>query len=164
MGVAIVAIVVLVLGWLYLSSQTTKVVLTSEKSAYFPNDQINVTVLLENYKNTNQASVVVNYTDKLVLVDTQTKEGVTTRSLENSLVFEVDNVFFDTGKNRLGTITFDSNGVGEFNFIIDEELTMLSSSKGTINIEELVNLTVSVGIPSDEEGETKQSDGSSIDF
>lgn len=163
-GVAVVAIAVLALGWFYLASQSTKVVLSSDKDAYFYIDQISVDVSAVNYKNANEASVVVNYPDNVTLVDTATSEGVTTRSLENGIVFEADNTFFNNSETKLGTLVFESNKGGEVDFTLDKELTKLISSEGNVEIDELVNLNVSVGIASDEVKETKSSTGTALDF
>jgi hypothetical protein len=162
-GIAVVAILVLAIGLVYFYNQNTKLVLSSEQTVYFPNDQITVAVSIENYKNSNEASVVVNYPENAVFVDLKTESGVTARSLDKAIVFEADNSFFDSGKNKLGTITFDSNGNGEFIFTIDKELTKLNSSKGNVEIDELINLSVSVGIASDEV-KTESSTGSALNF
>ena len=164
MGIAALAVLLLALGFMYFYNQNTKVVLSSEQTAYFPNDQIKVEVSIDNYKDANEASVIVNYPENAVFVDSNTEKGVTARSLDKAIVLEADNSFFDSGKNKLGTINFDSNGNGEFVFTVDKELTKLNSTKENLDIKELVNLTVSVGIPSDGEEETKKADGSPLEL
>lgn len=165
MGVAVVAILVLLLGWFYLSSQQTKVVLDSEKTVYFPNDQISVDISIENYKNANEAAVAVNYSENAVLIDSEVAQGVTTRSLDNAIVLEADNSFFESSNNKLATLVFDSEGSGILDFTFDEELTNLNSVEGNIEIEELTNLSVSAGIPGDEnDEETKEASGSSLEL
>lgn len=163
-SVAALAILLLVVGWIYLSSQVTKVVLSSDQTVYFPNDKIKVDVSIENYKDANEVAVVVEYPANAVLIDSKTETGVTTRSLENAVVFEADSSF-TAGKNtKLGTLTFDSKENGEFVFKIERELTKLGSQKGDIEIKEFVDLSVSVGVPSDSEGKTEKSEKSSLEI
>jgi hypothetical protein len=163
-GVAIVAIAALALSWLYLEGQPTKVLLSSDKAAYFYIDQIFVDVSVENYKDANEASVIVNYPDNVTLVDTVTTEGVNTRSLDNGVVFEAGDTFFDNSETKFGTLVFESDEGGKLDFTLDEELTNLNSNEGNIEIDELVNINVSVGITSDEINEKKSSTGSALDF
>jgi len=163
-GIAILAILTLLSGWLYLSSQTTKVVLITDKTNYFPSDQIELTVSLENYKNADTASIVVNYPDESKVLDTKTEKGITTRSLKNSIVFEANKSFFDTKQSKLGIITFDPGKLGELNFSVNKDLTTLSSDNTDIDIKEINDLSVSVGIASDDITEPKESKKSAVDF
>ena len=149
-GVAILTILILTLGWFYLTTQTTKVTLSSDKTAYFPDDQIKVDVSIINYKNANEASVAVHYPDNATLVDTITADGVTTKSLDSSVIFEADETFFEDSETKLGTLVFDIKEGGELEFTLDKDLTTLNSSEGNIEIKEFADLTVSAGIPSDD--------------
>ena len=134
-AVAVLALIVAVGGWYFLSSMPASLELKPDKGSYFNVDEPKVEVLLNNYKDANFSEAYVEYNnDVLSLLNVDTSEGVTYRELGNSLVFEVNETFFAAEGNLVAELNFSSlkPGTGKVNF--NQEKTFLNNADGDLEL------------------------------
>ena len=134
-AVAILALIVAVGGWYYLSSRPASLELMPDQSSYFNIDEPKVEVLVNNYKDATNGEVVVEYNnDVLSLLNVDSAEGVNYRELGNSLVFELSGEFFGAEESLVAELNFSSlkPGTGKVNF--NQEKTFLNNADGNLEL------------------------------
>lgn len=134
-AVAILALIVAVAGWYYLSSKPSSLELMPDQRSYFNVDEPKVEVLVNNYKDATDGEVVVEYNnDVLSLLNVNSSEGVSYRELGSSLVFELNEDFFAAQDNLVAELNFSSlnPGTGKVNF--NQEKTNLNNSDGNLEL------------------------------
>lgn len=133
--IAVIAFVIIVLGWYFLSGRPATLELKSDQTAYFNADQPTVEVLFNNYGKTDAAEVVVEYNvEVLNLLGANAKEGVSYKDLGNKLYFELGSDFFDSKSNLIAQLSFESlnSGTGEVKF--DQEKTKIMDSGTEVQV------------------------------
>ncbi|MFC1647758.1 hypothetical protein ACFL10_02070 [Patescibacteria group bacterium] len=134
-AVAILALVIAVGGWYYLSSASTSLELIPDQSSYFNVDEPKVEVLINNYKDATDGEAFVEYNnDVLSLLNVNSSEGVSYRELGSSLIFELNEEFFAAQDNLVAELSFSSSnpGTGKVNF--NQEKSFLNNSDGNLEL------------------------------
>jgi hypothetical protein len=158
-GTVIVAVLVLLLGWMYLRSQQTAIELSSDQPAYFTVDNPIVTVKALNTKNADAGEIRLSYDDEmLTLTESETSDGVTMRELDNSVIFELSSEYFSAADTVVAKLTFESNGIGETSVTLDQDGSSLSAGSEEIEVTKYEDVSFEVGIAPDR-GEQKVTKG-----
>lgn len=160
-SIVILALVVILGGWLYLSTQKTTLEVVTDKDAYFFIDEPQVKMLLENSKNADAGEVVMLFDDSLLgLSESKLTEGVSMREVENSLIFDLSNEYFDLNNPEIANLTFEIIGREISMLEFDKTRSNLTAAGQTVEIRNFVDKEIEVGqVPDREEtGETRESD------
>ena len=147
LGLAVLAVSILVFGWLYLSMQPTSLVVKSDKTDYFKVDTVKVEILLNNPKNATEGKVVVKYSTDLLKIKEQTlTNGVTMREIEGSLIFDLSTDYFKSKNPVIGNFSFDSldRGTAKIQFL--QAQTSLKENENVITVNSYTDANIGIGV------------------
>jgi hypothetical protein len=146
LGLALVVIAVIG-GWLYLGMQKTSLEITSDKSAYFTTDKPQVEIKLHNAGVADAGEITVTYDNKFFkIAEQKNTAGVTTREVDNKLIFTLSEEFFNAKTIVVSKLTLESIDFGTSSFEFDKTASTLSSNGNKLDIAEYKNKTVDVGV------------------
>jgi hypothetical protein len=154
-GIVILAVLTGVAAWVYISVQSTTLAVTSDKPAYFTNDEPRVEIRVLNPKNATSGEVVINYpADNLMLEETETPENVSMRETEGTLYFEISPGFFANGDKTVANLTFSVLNTGEVIINADTDDSFLETPEGRLEFKRYDFSEFDIGLTEDiEEGE-----------
>jgi len=147
-AIAILALLILAGSWLYLNSLQPTVKVVSDKPAYFVVDNPQVEVMLLNTKNANSGTVRLSYDNKILTLESnEPAEGVTADELNNNLIYELSNEYFESGESVVATLTFDYTGnSGTAELLVDENKSVLSANEEEIKISKFESASFEIGV------------------
>jgi hypothetical protein len=145
-GVIVIMLGLLAGGWFYLQNLQPTFKIESDNYAYFSVDSPKIEIKLENPKDANSGTVTIAYDDEiLTLEENSPSQGVTTRELENTIIFEITSEYFENQNNVISNLTFDLANRGMANFTFDETSSSLQSSTGEVLNTKFENHSFSIG-------------------
>lgn len=150
MGVILLAILIGVVAWIYLSLKATTLVISSDKPAYFTIDKPEITISLLNPKNANSGEIVVEYPeDNIFLEEYDLQEGVFMREVGVKLYFELSPEFFESKTENIGNLKFSVLNTGSVEIRADENSSFLDSREGIIEFQRFDNANFAIGLTDD---------------
>jgi hypothetical protein len=141
-SIVILAIILLGVGWLYISSLNPTLEVKADQDFYFYGDTPQVEVMLHNYKNAESGKVVVSFTDEVIsLKESVETGGVTMRQTEEGLIFELSKDFFEGNTSLISTLTFKQKGDSRGSVMVqfNRTKTELKSLENPITVENYVD-------------------------
>jgi hypothetical protein len=151
-GIVLLAIIIAVAAWVYLSVQKTTLSISSEKVNYFTVEEPEITVRILNPKNANSGEVAINYPEEsLILEESNSPEGVSIREEAGKLYFELSSEFFENGEKNLVNLKFDATGTGVMGVTADEERSFLNTPEGELDFAQFNNAEFNIGLPEESE-------------
>ncbi len=164
LGIAILAVVILVGGWYYIQSQKTEIKVVYDSSTYFTIDKPVIELKLLNKKEANSGEIGLKFSENVIKVtDTEIADGVTLRKLDDEYVFELDDSYFSSNNDTVATLKFENVSFGTVKFEIDEDITSLKNDERTIETQ-YENLSINVGAAPDREQKQIQNTGTFDSF
>jgi len=144
--VAIVAAVILIGGWLYLSLQKPVLEIVTDKPAYFTVDKPMIEIRLINPKNADSGEVSFTYDKEILkLANSENTQGVTMRELDNKIIFELNKEYFDSKNTVISKLIFESHDTGVVPFTFDKANSKLTVNSQNIEVGEFMDKKISIG-------------------
>lgn len=154
-GIVLLAIIIAAAAWVYISVQSTTLVIKSDKIAYFTSDEPEVEVKILNPKNATSGEVLINYPqENLVLEESDSPEGVLMREVGGKLQFDLSVEFFKNGDKNIATLKFSNLSTGKVTIEADKEKSFLNTAEGMLEFKKFDDADFTIGITEDfEEGQ-----------
>ncbi|MFC1655926.1 hypothetical protein ACFL3C_03590 [Patescibacteria group bacterium] len=134
-GVVILAIILLGIGWLYLQSQDTALEIITDKPAYFATDNPELQIVLRNPKGANEGEVIVNYPESLIsIMESEVATGVNMRNMDNAIVFELSDEYFKNYTAVIATLKMEKVEREQIDIEFDQEKSSLNSPEGAVQV------------------------------
>jgi len=150
-GIIIIMLAMLAGGWYYLQNLTPTFKIESDKNSYFTVDHPQIQIKLINQKEAETGKIVLSYDSRLLEIEEiNSSEGVTSRELDNNLIFDLSKEYLASENEIIAKLKFKGTSeIGEAQFIIDPEKSSLTEA-ATKNIEiQIEDKTIEIGITPD---------------
>jgi hypothetical protein len=146
-AIAILAILVFAGSWLYLNSQQSTIKVVSDKTAYFGTDNPQVEIILLNAKKADSGTIRVRYDNSILnLAENELSEGVSMEELQNNLIFNLSEDYFNNKSNSVAKLTFSYAGnAGTAEIKVDENESFLNIKGEEMPIAKAENASFEIG-------------------
>lgn len=135
-GVAVLAIILIGAGWLYLQSQGTALEINTDKPAYFAIDNPELEIALKNPKKASEGEVVVNYPEDVIgILNSEVATGVNMRNMDNAVVFELSEEYFKNYTPVIAKLKLEGKERDQIDIEFDKEKSYLNSPEGAVRVE-----------------------------